>query len=144
MLASIKPYFKQFIINAEELELVKTFHAYIFEDILGMKNEMFFNPEIASFQTLLIPLKRNEAENCYEIDYHVLQETVQGFPPQLTEEQRQTFEYNPSQYEDAVVKPWYRPNEREACYVGEISTGVYPTSQFPDPKYEVIFVNYHF
>uniref|UniRef100_A0A914YGU1 Uncharacterized protein n=1 Tax=Panagrolaimus superbus TaxID=310955 RepID=A0A914YGU1_9BILA len=136
ILANIKLHSKQFTLNEEELELVKTFHSYIFEEILGMKNEMHFQPEIASFSTLLIPLKRSKEEINFEMDFDILCETVKGFPVRPSDEERKKFLYIPERYHDAVVKPWYRPNEREAYYIGEIKTGFYPSSSFADPKFE--------
>ena len=98
---------------------------------------MHFQPDIASFSTLLIPLKRiKEEDNGYEIDFNVVRESIKGFPPRPPTEERKTFVYEPERYLDAVIKPWYRPNERDAYYVGEINTNIYPHSSFADPKFE--------
>ena len=120
----------------EEFELIKDFHAYIFEEILQMKTDMIFCPEKAPFSTLLIPLKiRKDLSEDYEIDYNVARDTVKGFPSPPTDEERRNFKYDKELYKDAVVKPWYRQNERDAYYIGEAETGVFPTSEFADQKY---------
>lgn len=123
------------ILNAKELDLIKRFHAYIFEEILGMQTEMEFIPEKAPFSTLLIPLKNNGNQK-YLIDFNVARETLKGFPPKPTDEERKNFVYNPEFYRDAVIKPWYRLNERDAYYIGEVETNIYPNSNFADQKYK--------
>lgn len=71
---------------------------------------------------------------------HDLRQTVSG--PTL--EERQNWKFDPKNYEDGVVSPWYRPNEQPTYfYVARVVDSIHPASKFPDEKF-IDFNHYYY
>uniref|UniRef100_A0A914YCP1 Uncharacterized protein n=1 Tax=Panagrolaimus superbus TaxID=310955 RepID=A0A914YCP1_9BILA len=121
-IVSLKLASKQFNVSQSQLTKLETFHAYVFEEILGISNKISFGPAHAISSTLVIPMKKSPSYCEYEIDYEVAENTVSGFPSAPNPSQRKTFVYDPEKYKDAIVKPWYREYESPVYYVESIAS----------------------
>ena len=107
------------MVNSHRLAIIKNFHEYIFTEVLNIKGNLQFDFDNSAFHLLMIALRIKK--NSIVIDFDVMEKAVQGFPPKLTEEEKRCFVYNPENYKNAVVKPWYNNDESANYYVETIN-----------------------
>jgi len=119
--------------EGEKISLIRDFHQYTFSQVLRMeKYPMVFSPEQADNSVLVVPLKKQPRK---DIDWDFLRlissqkETKLSVVP---DEERTDFVFDPEEFSDAVVMPWYRNRDQpQYFYVAEICRHLKPTSAFP-------------
>ncbi|VDM65385.1 unnamed protein product [Strongylus vulgaris] len=133
----------QVTLNSQNLTMIKHFHHYIFKNVLQLcKANLDFHMDSSTpINTLIVPLHRTASifndKFEYSINMKYVEEVVNmmGETPRVPdEEERRNF--NPLNYKDAVVMPWYRNLEQPVFYyVAEILENLTPSSPFPDEEY---------
>ncbi|EGT48937.1 CBN-DCR-1 protein [Caenorhabditis brenneri] len=128
-------------VTKEQLEEIQYFHNYLFTQVLQMcktGNLEFDVTANAPLNTLIVPLNKSKEEG-YSINMKYVSGVVanmENMPRVPTDEVRRKFKFDPENYKDAVVMPWYRNMEQPAFYyVAEILTDLRPSSQFPDHNF---------
>lgn len=147
VLISVELVQENFKLTSQQVLDLRTFHQYTFSQVLRLeKYPIIYAPERSGFTVLLAPVMDESPETV--IDWEFVQRIVDSNKGSIvpSDEERKSFKFNHSDYEDAVVIPWYRMTDRQqfAYYVAEICTELKPTSQFPDEEsgFET-FVDYY-
>ncbi|CAI5446305.1 unnamed protein product [Caenorhabditis angaria] len=135
----------EIIVNNQDFEQIKLFHDYLFTQVLQLcksDNLMFDTSTNTPINTLIVPLNKNPkatAGGIYSINMKYVSQVVANMrkmPRVPDEETRKQYKFNPDDYKDAIVMPWYRNVERPAFYyVAELLPEMSPSSQFPDDHY---------
>lgn len=92
-------------LNSELFELVKHFHYFLFDQVLGIaKRFVVFEGKVNCMY--VVPIKYS---NGYDIDWNVMTTHTSIQPVQPTSyEERISVEVTSENYKDCVVTPWYR------------------------------------
>ncbi|CAJ0597978.1 unnamed protein product [Cylicocyclus nassatus] len=135
----------QVTLNRQSLTMIKHFHHYIFKNVLQLcKANLDFHMDSSTpINTLIVPLHRTVSSVTDKFEYSINMKYVEevvnmmGDTPRIPdEEERRNFKFNPQDYKDAVVMPWYRNLEQPVFYyVAEILENLTPSSPFPDEEY---------
>lgn len=80
-----------------------------------------------------------DGDNDIQIDWNfidLIYKNRNDRPKTVPEEERCKYSFDPVQYKDAVVMPWYRNQDQpQYFYVAEICTNLNPKSAFPGSEY---------
>lgn len=123
------------VLSEHQLELLTKFHRFLFCDViyLGKKLKLQFEPETAISQQLVVPLRQENNK----IDFDFIEKMLNA--PAIDWENKPTFEgtfqFDCSQYADAVVFPWYRPFGTLNAYYVDLVSNLTPLSPFPEDKF---------
>lgn len=129
------------ILSEKQLQSIIDFHHYTFHDVLHVdKYPMKFDPIAAQSNFFMVPVVWNRDSHPDPlIDWQFMDRVIEykvkaEYEP--SEEERKSFLFKREDYEDAVIKPWYRQNKIQFYYyVAEICDQYNPRSEFPDKDY---------
>uniref|UniRef100_A0A0N4ZYI6 RNA helicase n=1 Tax=Parastrongyloides trichosuri TaxID=131310 RepID=A0A0N4ZYI6_PARTI len=140
---NVRKHSKKYNISEELWCKAKKFHEYIFSDILKVTDDASFSTTHAIVKIITLPLKKIKLESTESFDYEIdssyinyILSSIENIFKQPSEEERSKYVFNESDYENAIVFPWYRLKEsRNYYYIGEIMHDIRPDSNFPDNNY---------
>ncbi|KAK5639662.1 hypothetical protein RI129_012154 [Pyrocoelia pectoralis] len=130
----------------EQIEKICEFLNYTFTSVLRLQRYlMLFNPSASDNCFLIAPTR--DAENGTTVDWDfvdLIYKNRDVLPQIIPEEERVNYQFDPIQYKDAVVMPWYRNQDQpQYFYVAEICGNLNPESSFPGSEYAT-FREYYF
>uniref|UniRef100_A0A1I7U3K6 Dicer-2 n=1 Tax=Caenorhabditis tropicalis TaxID=1561998 RepID=A0A1I7U3K6_9PELO len=130
-------------VTQSELEEIQLFHDYLFTQVLQMCKTGNLELDVtnnAPLNTLIVPLNKSKESGTYAINMKYVTEVVanmENMPRIPTDEVRRQYKFNPDDYKDAIVMPWYRNMEQPAFYyVADVLTELRPSSKFPDSNFD--------
>lgn len=134
------------ILNEAQLSKINMFINYTFTNVLRLqKYLMLFDPEGTENCFFVVPTITVEME--VTVDWNFLEmiaENINMVPQFIPDEIRKVQSFDPNQFKDAVVMPWYRNQDQpQYFYVAEICYHLSPNSSFPGDNYST-FKEYYF
>ncbi|KAL3280298.1 hypothetical protein HHI36_017788 [Cryptolaemus montrouzieri] len=135
------------ILTSEQVTYLREFLNYTFTSVLRLqKYLMLFNPDASRNSYLVVPTCVDEFNNTV-IDWKfvdLIYKHLSVLPEIVPEETRKNYKFDPEQYKDAVVMPWYRNQDQpQYFYVAEICSNLNPKSAFPGSEYAT-FEEYYY
>ncbi|KAB0798298.1 hypothetical protein PPYR_09291 [Photinus pyralis] len=130
----------------EQIEKICEFLNYTFTSVLRLQRYlMLFNPIASDNCFLIAPTRDGEKGTTVDWDFvDLIYKNRDVLPQIIPEEERVNYQFDPSQYKDAVVMPWYRNQDQpQYFYVAEICGSLNPESSFPGSEYAT-FREYYF
>lgn len=130
----------------EQLGRINIFINYTFTHVLRLqKYLMLFDAEAIDNSFFIVPtITQNRDVN---VDWHFLDLISRNFnkmPEAISDEVRETQEFDANKFRDAVVMPWYRNQDQpQYFYVAEICYHLSPQSSFPGECYKT-FQEYYY
>ena len=127
-------------LTRSQLDSLHDFHRFVFDEVVFPSGDQLLNFDFdnSPIGLVIIPLDQS-----YEIDYKMIGRVTNGPScidsndnKELADEQDPTperFHFNASNYQDAVVTPWYS-NRNEYLYVDSVLSKT-PSDEFPDGVY---------
>ena len=148
---NLEPIHHQVCFSATQLEIIKSFHQYIIQDVIRIERPggvVQFNPDKSPVPYLIAPVDCDNGIE-WEIDWDYLTESIAGrvLAKEAAEAERRVntyseedpFIFHKSEYEDSVVICSYRRHDaptQNRFYVAEIQYDMDPDSPFPADDYE--------
>ncbi|CBY11646.1 unnamed protein product [Oikopleura dioica] len=148
---NLEPIHQQVCFSATQLEIIKSFHQYIIQDVIRIERPggvVQFNPDKSPVPYLIAPVDCDNGIE-WEIDWDYLTESIAGrvLAKEAAEAERRVntyseddpFIFHKSEYEDSVVICSYRRHDaptQNRFYVAEIQYDMDPDSPFPADDYE--------
>lgn len=136
---------REIILNEVELEKLKTFHRFLFSNVLRLeKDPMDFYPECSIMGYLVVPLDKDE-NDVIHIDWQFTDKVMEASnSPPKPKQPEDLFVFRGEEFEDAVVMPSYRNiDQPQYFYVAEIRSDLNPLSPFPSPELYKTFSDYY-
>ena len=134
-------------LSPEQLRLLFTFHMFTFSSVLRLeKYPMVFSSSQSLNSVVVVPMVRASPSLSPAIDWGFLR-TIASLATRrlrsLPDGERSGFTFDASDYEDAVIMPWYRNQDQpQYFYVAEICTHLSPASDFPGQGFETFSLYY--
>ncbi|CAK8683082.1 unnamed protein product [Clavelina lepadiformis] len=142
-------------LSAQQIKLIRSFHRYVFSDMLRVDRvPLSFHPENSSSQILIVVLDRIPSSRYHphttdvDIDWSFMMKTdakrrmiekMKRDPwyHHRVSERTKIFTFNKETYEDGVVVAKYRScDQPNRFYVAEIKEDLDPLSSFPSNEYQ--------
>ncbi|KAL4237619.1 Endoribonuclease Dicer [Mactra antiquata] len=143
---AIDPLPGEVTLEEEKLDKLKTFHRFLFSNVLRLeKDPMDYLPNCSTMGYLVVPLNKEDEDAGLEIDWKFTEKVVtadgnQSNPKKVDD----NFVFNAEDFEDAVVMPSYRNiDQPQYFYVAEIRSDLNPMSPFPSPELYKTFAEYY-
>ncbi|XP_018328603.1 endoribonuclease Dcr-1 isoform X2 [Agrilus planipennis] len=127
------------VMTDEQIHKISEFLNYTFSNVLKLQRYlMLFNPD-ASESSFLIAPTRDTSNGSAIVDWdflNIIYENRYILPQTVPETTRKEYRFDPNNYKDAVVMPWYRNQDQpQYFYVAEICCNLNPKSNFPGSEY---------
>ncbi|KAF5270919.1 hypothetical protein FQR65_LT05386 [Abscondita terminalis] len=127
------------VMTADQIDRISEFLNYTFTSVLRLQRYlMLFNPKTSDNCFLIAPTRDME-DGTTTVDWEfvdLIYKNRDVLPQSIPEEDRMNYKFDPSQYRDAVVMPWYRNQDQpQYFYVAEICSNLSPESRFPGMEY---------
>ncbi|KAK4871507.1 hypothetical protein RN001_015631 [Aquatica leii] len=127
------------VLTSEQIDKICEFLNYTFTSVLRLQRYlMLFNPKASDNCFLIAPTRDNE-DGTTAVDWgfvDLIYKNRDVLPQSIPEDERANYNFDPSQYRDAVVMPWYRNQDQpQYFYVAEICSNLNPESNFPGSEY---------
>ncbi|XP_063986655.1 endoribonuclease Dcr-1 [Diachasmimorpha longicaudata] len=130
------------VLDSIKIERVSTFLNYTFTNVLKLqKYLMIFDPNASENSYLIVPVMKTETKGVEDIDVdwdflQLIYDNRNTIPSEVSENERENFQFDAAKYNDAVIMPWYRNQDQpQYLYVAEICRNLSPKSLFPGDGY---------
>lgn len=134
------------VLTNEQLGRINIFINYTFTHVLRLqKYLMLFDAEAIENSFFIVPtITQNNDVNVDWQFLNLISNNFNKMPEPISDETRQSQEFDANKFRDAVVMPWYRNQDQpQYFYVAEICYHLSPQSSFPGECYKT-FQEYYY